>query len=101
MKRLLQFGTMILLVSVFVPCIELFDRWDAPGLSNDTEYGVFEFIVILCLVLLVGRLSASGALGFDFTSVRLLLPGDQARSIEAGFTSIFAVPLLFVLPLRI
>jgi hypothetical protein len=101
MKRLLQFGTMILLISVFVPCIELFDHWDAPGLSNDTEFGVFAFIVILCLALLVGKLIASEALRFNFTSIRLLSPGDQVRSIEAGFTFIFAVPPLFVPPLRI
>lgn len=101
MKRLLQFGTMILLISVFVPCLELFDHWDPPGLSNDTEYGVFALIVILCLVLLVGKLIASGALRFIFTSIRPLLRHDRTRSIEAGHTFIFAVPPLIDLPLRI
>ena len=92
---------MILLISVFVPCLEVFDHWDAPGLSNDTEYGVFAFIVILGLVLLVGELIASGALRFIFTSIRLLLPHDQTRSIEAGHTDIFAIPPLIEQPLRI
>ena len=101
MKRLLQFGTTILLISVFVPCLELCDRWDAPGLSNDTEYGVFAFIVILGLVLLVGKLIASGVLRFSFTSIRLLLPDEQTRTIEAGHSFIFNVPPLIELPLRI
>jgi hypothetical protein len=101
MKRLFQFGTMVLLISVFLPSIELFDHWDAPGLSNDTEYGVFAFIVILGLVLLVGTLIASEALKLNFTSIRLLSPGGQIRSIEAGFTFIFAVPPRFMPPLRI
>ena len=101
MKRLLQFGTMILLISVFVPCLEVFDHWDAPGLSNDTEYRVFAFIAILCLLLVVGKLIASRALRFIFASIRLLLPHDQTRSIEAGHAFIFAVPPLIEQPLRI
>jgi hypothetical protein len=101
MKRLLQFGTMILLISIFAPGLELFDHWDPPGLSNDTEYGVFAFVVILCLVLLVGKLIASEALRFIFTSIRSLLPHDKTRSIEAGHTLIFAVPPLIERPLRI
>lgn len=101
MKRLFQFGTMILLISVCMPCLELFDRWDAPGFSNDTEFGVFAFVAIISLVLVVGKLIASGALRFSFSSIRLFLPADRTTSVEAGHTFIFAVPPLLALPLRI
>lgn len=29
-----------MLIGAFYPLLELFDRWDAPGLSNDTEFRV-------------------------------------------------------------
>ena len=91
----------MMLIGAFVPLLELFDRWDAPGLSNDTEYGIFAFVFAICLVLLVGRLIACGALNFGFLSCRVLLHEDRAKASKAGHTSIFAVPPLFVLPLRI
>ena len=63
MRRLLQLGTCILLlVAVVAPIAEWFDRWDAPGVSNDVEFAVFSLILALCLVLLVSRLVATLAL---------------------------------------
>ena len=42
MRRLLQFGiSLFLLVMFLAPLAELFDRWEAPRLSNDTEFGEF------------------------------------------------------------
>jgi hypothetical protein len=38
--------------------IELFDHWDPPGPSNDTEFAVFGLILTFCLILLVSRLIA-------------------------------------------
>jgi hypothetical protein len=39
--------------------IGLFDHWDPPGPSNDTELAVFGLILTFCLILLVSRLVAS------------------------------------------
>jgi hypothetical protein len=45
MRRLLQFGTLMLLVVAFAtPIVEFFDRWDPPGPSNDTEMAVFGLV---------------------------------------------------------
>ena len=63
MRRLLQFGTLLFLLVVFVaPVAEFFDRWDAPGLSNDMEFGVFALVLALCLVLVVCMLIAARSL---------------------------------------
>jgi len=53
MKRVLKFAT-ILLVSVtfLMPLLECFDRWDKPGLTNDTEFPVFLVVLFVALVLL-------------------------------------------------
>lgn len=51
-KRIFQLGTILLLLTVFLaPVFEFFDRWDAPGLNNDTEMAVFCFILLLALLL--------------------------------------------------
>jgi hypothetical protein len=101
MRRLFQFGAIMMLIGAFVPLLELFDRWDVPGLSNDTEYGVYGFLFAICLVLLLCKLIASGALKLGFVSWRVFLRDERARPIESNHTFLFAVPPLFVLPLRI
>ena len=51
------------MIATFVaPLAECFDRWDAPGLDNDTEFALFLFVFLLCLVLVVAMLVAMGAL---------------------------------------
>lgn len=101
MKRLLQFGAVMMLIGTFYPLLELFDRWDTPGLSNDTEFKVYALLFAICLVLLLCKLISSGALKFAFVSWRVFLSDEQVRPVEVGHTFIFAVPPLFVLPLRI
>ena len=53
MKRMLRLVT-ILMVSVtfLMPLLECFDRWDGPGLSNDTEFPVFVIALLISMVLL-------------------------------------------------
>lgn len=101
MKRVFQFGAVLMLIGAFYPLLELFDRWDAPGFSNDTEFRVYALLFAICLVILLCKLISSGALRFNFVSVRVFLRDERAEPVEAGHTSIFAVPPLFVLPLRI
>lgn len=57
MRRLLQLGGLLLpLVCLLVPISEAMDRWDAPGLSQDTEFRLFVIVLLFALVLLVARL---------------------------------------------
>jgi len=68
-KRLFQLGFILLIVATFVaPLAECFDRWDAPGLGNDTEFALFLFVFLICLVLVVAMLVALGALKRQFVS---------------------------------
>lgn len=62
MQRLFQLGTLILLATtLLVPLSESFDRWDKPGLGNDTEFHLFAIVLFLALVLLLTRLVARAA----------------------------------------
>jgi hypothetical protein len=101
MKRLFQFGAILMLIGAFYPLLELFDRWDAPGFSNDTEFRVYALLLVICLGILLCKLISSGALRFGFVSCRVFLRDDRARPVEAGHTVIFVIPPLFILPLRI
>lgn len=59
MKRLFQFGTILFLwVTVCAPLVECFDRWDAPGLTNDTEFPLFLTALLVALALVVSHLIA-------------------------------------------
>jgi len=51
------------MVATFLaPVAECFDRWDAAGLGNDTEFALFLFVFLICLVLVVAMLVALGTL---------------------------------------
>jgi hypothetical protein len=101
MKRLFQFGAVMMMIGALYPLLELFDRWDAPGLSNDTEFRVYALLFAICLVVLLCKLISSCALKFGFVSWRVFLCEEQAKPVEAEHTFVFAIPPLFVLPLRI
>ena len=62
---------MLILATFLTPLFEYFDRWDAPGMGNDTEMGVFCLVFFLCLVLLVCKLIASIAGRISSVSIRL------------------------------
>jgi len=101
-RGLLQFGTLMLLLSTFLsPMLEFFDRWDPPGPGNDTEMAVFGLILVLCLVLLVCKLTASlaGLVPFIFVFRHFLSCGLPVR--PSSVVTRFFVPPLFPPPLRI
>lgn len=100
-RRLLQLGTVMLLLAVFMPIEEVFDQWDTPGLANDTEFAVFTIVFALCLVLLVSTLIAGGLLRFGLICLRSFQCQEKARNIEPAETSVWAVPPLSLGPLRI
>jgi uncharacterized protein YacL len=52
-KRLLKLVTILFVsTTVLMPLLECFDRWDKPGLTNDTEFPVFLVTLFISLVLL-------------------------------------------------
>lgn len=101
MRRLLQLGTLMMLIASFVPLLEWFDRWDAPGLSNDTEYAVFALVLMICLVLLVGKLISSRSLALRLVVASMVWRPDRAEGMVSEPAGLFAVPPLLLLPLRI
>ena len=40
------------MVTFLMPLLECFDRWDRPGLANDTEFPIFLITLFVTLVLL-------------------------------------------------
>lgn len=102
MQRLLKIGTFLFLITIFLaPLAELFDRWDAPGLTHDTEFALFALLLILCLVLLVSRLVASMASQLEQTSQRVPRPADPPAVPRSASAPIFLLPPLLSPPLRI
>jgi hypothetical protein len=101
MRRLFQFGAILMLIGAIYPLLELFDCWDTPGPSNDTELAVHAFLVVICLALLLCKLISLWALKFRFASWRISLHDERARPVEAGYMFIFTIPPLFAPPLRI
>ncbi len=92
---------MLILAAFVTPVMELFDRWDPPGPSNDTELAVFGLILGLCLVLIVCKLVASLTGQVFLTSTRRRTPerGTTPRENQAP-NNIF-IPPLSPPPLRI
>jgi hypothetical protein len=102
-RRLFQLGALLMLAVAFAaPVVECFDRWDAPGIANDTEFSLFAFVALLCLTLIVCRLLKALTL-----QVRLIaLPYSpqaavQSRAMRGGSIPDFFIPPLSSPPLRI
>jgi hypothetical protein len=91
----------MLLIALFMPLQEVFDRWDMPGLTNDTEFAVFALAVTMCLVLLVSKLIASGVLKVAMILIRAMLPAETQSHLEAGPRFVFLIPPLLLVPLRV
>lgn len=60
MKCLLRVVTIIMVtMTLLMPLLECFDRWDRPGLGNDTELPVFLITLFIALVILAAAAIAS------------------------------------------
>jgi hypothetical protein len=93
-RRLLHLGCFLLLLVTFVtPLSEWFDRWDAPGLSNDVEFAIFSLVLTLCVVLLVSRLVSVMAL-----RMRLITEPYLAGAEGSGATATHSPFTIFVPP---
>ena len=102
MRRILQFSTLILILTVLLaPLSEAFDHWDPPGLGHDKEFAVVAFVFCIVLVLLVSKTVAM------LSQIILLLAlSDALVPDKAALPSItsFRISYLFVglsPPLRI
>jgi hypothetical protein len=101
MRRILQFATFFfVLATALFPLVEYFDRWDSPGISNDTEFAVFLLIFVLCLVLLVSKLVSALALRVNLVSVPYCLRSDESGAVGSNCPLEIFVPPLSSSPLR-
>lgn len=101
MRHLVKFATIFFGVVMFLmPLLECFDRWDPPGLSNDTEFPVFLITLFIALVLLA--LVAMARKFFDrqkdlkTTELRYEVLWDVFSPLKEIAIALFIVP-----PLRI
>ena len=92
---------MLILAAFLIPILEFFDRWDTPGLGNDTEMGVFFLVLFLCLVLLVSKLIA--CLFGRLLWITNLLPRRErtSRVVDQILSRIIFIPPQSPPPLRI
>jgi hypothetical protein len=102
MRRLLQLGTFCLFLAAFLaPLAECFDRWDAPGISNDTEFAAFALVLTLCLVLLVSKLLSVLALRIGFVSQPHHQRSQLVRALQGNSPFAIFIPPISPPPLRI
>ncbi len=101
MKRLLKFVTIFfVVVTCLMPLLECFDRWDRPGLANDTELPVFLVALFVTLVLLAVFAMARRILDdqneVTTTEIRFEILWVVVNSLKSILIAPFVIP-----PLRI
>jgi hypothetical protein len=102
MRRLLQLAAgVLLLAGVIAPIVEFFDQWDSEGLEDDTEFGVFALIFLLCLALQVCKVISSAALQFSFRACGVLHRDEGGEHAEPAHSFLFVILPLYSRPLRI
>jgi hypothetical protein len=101
MKRLLKFATILLVTVTFLmPLLECFDRWDKPGLTNDTEFPVFLVVLFVALVLLAVGAMARRALDRQGNTVEGYILYEPFVVLLDAWTDIVVAPFVSP-PLRI
>lgn len=102
MRRIFQIGTLLLLLTVVLtPVLEMFDRWDAPGLGNDTEMAAFCFVLLLCLLLAACTLIRRFGDRFKHKLVPMVWPDEvPLLYLEQVFADKLVIPPITA-PLRI
>ncbi len=99
--RLLKFATILLVTASFLmPLLECFDRWDKPGLTNDTEFPIFLILVFVALVLLVIGAMARRALDRQRNTIGIYVVYELLVVLLDAWTDIVITPFLSP-PLRI
>jgi hypothetical protein len=90
-----------MLSTVLTPFVEFFDRWDGPGLADDTEFAVFALTLTFSVILVVCLLLAARSLLRNIARgpIAQVAPRSLYASAPDNSISIFIPPRL--LPLRI
>jgi hypothetical protein len=102
MKRLSQFGILLLLIATIVaPIAELLDSWDAAGLCNDTEFGALVLVFTLAFVLVVCMLIAKLAFLAAMPSVLRLRPPEETAHAQRFSLLTLLMPPRLTTPLLI
>jgi hypothetical protein len=92
---------MLLLATFVTPLTESFDRWDLPGIANDTEFAIFVLVLMLCLVLLVSWLLSAFSLLIHFVTQPCRPQPELSHATPAHRLIAFFIPPLSPPPLRI
>jgi hypothetical protein len=101
MKRLLRFVTiMMVTVTVLMPLLECFDRWDRPGLGNDTELPIFLITLFITLVILAAVAIARRLMDRQNAQTEIDIVYEFVRSESHSWTDIVISPFVSP-PLRI
>ncbi len=101
MKRLLRFATIVLItMSVLMPLLEYFDRWDRPGLGNDTELPVFLITLFITLVILVAAAIARRMMARQNAQTETTIVYEFVQSEFRSWTNLTISPFVSP-PLRI
>lgn len=99
MKRLLRFVTMIMVTMTFLmPLLECFDRWDRPGLRNDTELPVFLITLFFSLVILVAVAIARRAMARQNAQTETDIVCEFVRSEFRSWADIPVSPFISISP---
>jgi hypothetical protein len=100
-KRLLKLMTILFVsATVLMPLLECFDRWDKPGLTNDTEFPVFLITLFISLVLLAVMAIARRTMEQQKAQTRTAV-AYEVLWCELTCWVDFMVPALVSPPLRI
>lgn len=101
MKRFLSIVTVLFAgMTLLTPVLELFDRWDKPGLGNDTELPLFLICLFVTLVLLVAVLLRRRLADRQQEVILVPIRYEMLWGVGAPVENAAAGPLL-IPPLRI
>lgn len=99
MKRLLRFVTIIMVTVTFLmPLLECFDRWDSPGLGNDTELPIFLITLFIALVILVAVAIARRTMAQQNAQTETDIIYEFLRSEFRSWTDIPVSPFTSISP---
>jgi hypothetical protein len=87
-------------VTFLMPLLECFDRWDKPGLTNDTEFPVFLVVLFVALVLLAVGAMVRRALDRQGNTVEVYILYEPFVVLLDAWTDIVVAPFVSP-PLRI
>lgn len=101
MKRLLRLVTIVMISMTFLlPLLEYFDRWDRPGLGNDSEFPLFLITLFITLAILVAVAIARRMMARQNARSESAIVCEFARSEFYSWTDIIVSPFISP-PLRI